>query len=549
MEWQGLFGIFLLLNQSIKAEQFALSSDSTPWLLSFCDLAEPRLAYKNAHFEVAEDIDVLSNNYEAWLGYVSVKVPFVFHGCAQVQNTVHTTNTVTSIGYCQTLCRHYSPFGIKAPNGLDILNHSSLKECICFNTSVHEIPLGHFDNDQKNLCEKDGYAIFTQISVNDSMVIDRGTEHTGDCLRYKNQGFQWQSCASKSNLKVICSKKPTADPSATAYVPTKQSNTWIQGNVICLKENKYPASLSSIIVSVLNAGQHQEHWTGIIREATLINKAGLRLLGHTKYSDAEYAFVKGSGKKLHFVKTGKKQALCFAGEATTTKSKEESPALRAGIGVLVVVLVVVGIGFAVLMLRRRGIIPACLKNRAPDRTDEKHDDMLPNAASNVARVHKTVVNPNYFVLEKQNESVIEQIDHYNRTEDLENDIIDENIYHSIDDSALELCGNVKGDSTDYDCTTDGAATSCCIIHDNVYHKLKLYRQGNYEHVNGSCQIDYITTNNDYDTTATLKAISPRENDDYDHVGGMGQAPALSSSNDDYSSAVKSAAHARGSAAE
>ena len=36
--------------------------------------------------------------------------------------------------------------------------------CICFNTSVPEIPLEHFDNDQNNLCEKDWYAIFTQIS-------------------------------------------------------------------------------------------------------------------------------------------------------------------------------------------------------------------------------------------------------------------------------------------------------------------------------------------------------------------------------------------------
>ncbi|KAH3702615.1 uncharacterized protein LOC127859686 [Dreissena polymorpha] len=204
----------------------------------------------------------------------------------------------------------------------------------------------------------------------------------------------------------------------------------------------------------------------------------------------------------------------------------------AGIGVLVVVLVVVGIGVAVVMLRRRGIIPARLKNRAPNRKGDKHDGMLPNAASNVARVHKSMVNPNYFVLEKQTESVIEQIDRYNKSEDLETDIIDENIYLSIDEPAAELRGNVKGDCWDYDFTTDGAATSRGITHDNVYNKLKLDRQGNYEHVKRSCQINNITAHNDYDTTATLKAIRLHGHDDYDHVGGMGHFSALSSSGDD-----------------
>ncbi|KAH3702217.1 uncharacterized protein LOC127861231 [Dreissena polymorpha] len=221
----------------------------------------------------------------------------------------------------------------------------------------------------------------------------------------------------------------------------------------------------------------------------------------------------------------------------------------AGIGVLVGVLVVVGIGFAVVMCRRRGIIPARLKDRAPDRKDDKHDDMLPNAASNVERVHKSVVNPNHFELEKQTESVIEQIDQYKTSDDLGTDILDENNYHSIDEPAAEPRGNVRIDCIDYDCTTNGAATSRGIIHDNVYNKLKLDRKGNYEHVKGSCQINSITTNNDYDTTSTLKTISPHCNDDYDHVGDMGHAHALSSSDDDYSSAVKCAAHARGSAAE
>ncbi|KAH3702614.1 hypothetical protein DPMN_077638 [Dreissena polymorpha] len=44
------------------------------------------------------------------------------------------------------------------------------------------------------------------------MVINSGTGNTGDCLIYKNQGFQWQSCASESNLKEVCSNKPTTGP-------------------------------------------------------------------------------------------------------------------------------------------------------------------------------------------------------------------------------------------------------------------------------------------------------------------------------------------------
>ncbi|XP_052253124.1 uncharacterized protein LOC127859658 [Dreissena polymorpha] len=162
MRWHGLLGLFLLFKQSTKAEQYIVSNDSNPWLLSSCDLAEPRLVYKNTHFEVAEEIGVLSNNTEAWIGYVSVKVPYFFHGCAQVQTT--ETYSVARIGYCQNQCGHNRPFGIKAQNGEDILNPTSLIDCICFYTSVPEILFGHFDNDKKNRFEKDGYAIFTQIS-------------------------------------------------------------------------------------------------------------------------------------------------------------------------------------------------------------------------------------------------------------------------------------------------------------------------------------------------------------------------------------------------
>ncbi|XP_052254317.1 uncharacterized protein LOC127860343 isoform X1 [Dreissena polymorpha] len=569
MSWQGLLGFLILFNQSIRSEQFILSNDSTHWPLSSCDLAEPRLVYKNAQFEVAEDIDVISNNSEAWIGYMSVKIPYLFHGCAQVQNTAQKTYSVTRIGFCQTLCGHNSPFGIKAPNGLDILSSASPMGCICFNTSVPELPLEHFDNDQNNLCEKDWYAIFAQISVNDSRLIS-GTLNTGDCLTFTNRGFQWNSCKSEKDLKIICSNKPPADPSARASISAKHSSTWIQGNSICLKEQVYPASISSILLSGLNAGQQREHWTGILKGATLLNKAELSRFGPTQYSDEEYAFLQGSNKNINFANTGTKQALCCKElkrascmptttkipshthyteeEATTTKSKEKSEALGTGIGVLVGVLVVVGIGFAVVMLQRRGIISYGAKNKPRDRTDDQHGDMLPNAASNTAGIDKSVANHKYFVLEKQTESVIEQINHFNRSEDLEKDIIDENIYHSIDEPAAELRVNVKVDCGDYDYTTDGAATSRGITHENVYNKLKIGRQDNYEHVQGSFQIKGITTHNDYDTTATPKAIHPHGNDDYDHVGGMGNAPAFSPSDDDNSSAVKIAANARGSAA-
>ncbi|XP_052253480.1 uncharacterized protein LOC127859920 [Dreissena polymorpha] len=309
MSWQGLLGIFLLFNQSIKSEQFTLSNDSTRWPLSSCDLAEPRLVYKNTQFEVAEDIDAISNNSEAWIGFMSVKIPYLFHGCAQVQNTAQKTYSVTRIGFCQTLCGHNSPFGIKAPNGLDILYPAWLMGCICFNTSVPEIPLEHFDNDQNNLCEKDWYAIFTQISVNDSRFIS-GTLNTGDCLTFTNTGFQWNSCTREKNLKVICSNKPPADPSARASISAKHSSTWNQGNSMCLKEHVYPASISSILLSGLKAGQRREHWTGILKGATLLNKAGFSRFGPTQYSDVEYAFLQGSNKNINFANTGTKQALC-----------------------------------------------------------------------------------------------------------------------------------------------------------------------------------------------------------------------------------------------
>ncbi|KAH3701908.1 hypothetical protein DPMN_076904 [Dreissena polymorpha] len=157
------------------------------------------------------------------------------------------------------------------------------------------------------------------------------------------------------------------------------------------------------------------------------------------------------------------------------------------------------------------------------------------------QIGHTVSNHNYFLLEKHTISADEHIDHHKHAPgETYSTIVEENDYHSINKDPR---ANAKDDCDDYDYTTNKASTSGGMSHDTVYNKLKLERQGDYDHVKGQVHINSRITNSDYDTTVTSTARSGYGIGDYDHVKKMG-AMLKAASGNDYDTTVSLAAYER-----
>ncbi|KAH3702218.1 hypothetical protein DPMN_077226 [Dreissena polymorpha] len=105
MCWLGILGVLIVLNKSTHAEKYRISGDSTEWLQTKCNMAAPQLSYKNVYFEVNEISGNLPTS-DVWIG------------CAVVRNA--PTYTVTSIGYCKSVCVNSTLFGIQTSHGQDI---------------------------------------------------------------------------------------------------------------------------------------------------------------------------------------------------------------------------------------------------------------------------------------------------------------------------------------------------------------------------------------------------------------------------------------------
>ncbi|XP_052213529.1 uncharacterized protein LOC127832243 isoform X6 [Dreissena polymorpha] len=86
---------------TVNGEYF-LSNTLTHWHDVKCNMAEPELDYQNNRFEIKESIQMLPSRSEAWVGYISTKVPFLLLGCAKL--TKEQIFTVQSIGYCHNVC-------------------------------------------------------------------------------------------------------------------------------------------------------------------------------------------------------------------------------------------------------------------------------------------------------------------------------------------------------------------------------------------------------------------------------------------------------------
>ncbi|KAH3702740.1 uncharacterized protein LOC127861280 [Dreissena polymorpha] len=309
----GILGVLIVLNKSTHAENYRVSKDSTEWLQATCNMAAPQLSYKNVFFEVKETSGKLQTT-DVWIGYVTAKVPFYFHGCAVVQN--ETPYTVTSIGYCKSVCVNSTLFGVQTSYGQDIVNPAVSKNCRCVTRSMDAISFGKCDGTR---CEEGCYAVFSQITAI-GYIKDTGSD--GDCLAYYNAAFSWQPCTKSDSIKPLCITSIATDTSAKAVIGDHRADTWSKGNAVCLDADRFPATLASVNnTNVYTNEKEQCYWTGIIRANTLLRRDSINI---TYHSDVSYGFLDGYTGKLNFTSDGIKQALCASegptGDTTSTES-------------------------------------------------------------------------------------------------------------------------------------------------------------------------------------------------------------------------------------
>ncbi|KAH3702219.1 hypothetical protein DPMN_077227 [Dreissena polymorpha] len=147
-------------------------------------------------------------------------------------------------------------------------------------------------------------------------------------------------------------------------------------------------------------------------------------------------------------------------------------------------------------------------------------------------VEKAVSDSNLHVMGKPSFSENEHLDRNSTTHDANVGLVEELIYHTIND-AVEQQRNVKGDSNDNEYTTS-KVVKIEKDTDKIFNKLKLERHVEYNHVNGNYSVHDKPISNHYDTAsesvkgnATLASI----NDEYDHVEGTGRIHVAATSND------------------
>ncbi|XP_052254416.1 uncharacterized protein LOC127860400 isoform X2 [Dreissena polymorpha] len=549
----GILGVLIVLNKSTHAENYRVSKDSTEWLHATCNMAAPQLSYKNVFFEVKETRGKLQTS-DVWIGYVTAKVPFYFHGCAVVQN--ETPYTVTSIGYCKSLCVNSTLFGVQTIKIQNIVNPTVPMNCRCVTRSMDAISFGKCDGTR---CEEGCYAVFSQITAI-GYIKDTGSD--GDCLAYYKAAFSWQACTRSDSIKSLCSTNiATGD---------HRADTWSKGNAVCLDADRFPATLASVNNTNLYDYEdykiQQYYWTGIIRANTLLRRDSI---DSTYHSNVSYGFLDRDTGELNFTSNGFKPALCASegpidDTASTeshttirgvTKSSESQTTMRGvtqstegqviiddtkgttvrsadalaieiGIGVTVAVLIIVVV--VIIVLRRR--------KRLLQLTNHKSPVMM--SANSVSKsncrvtVEKAVPDNSFHVKEKLCPLEEEHLDHKSTANVSNIAIVDAIIYHTIND-VEEPRGNVTGDANDYDYTTTKVVQTATDP-DKVYNKLKLERRGDYNHVKGHCQMLDLPTSNHYDTASVSgkeNTTLSRVNDDYDHVGGKERIHIASTSND------------------
>ncbi|XP_052255306.1 uncharacterized protein LOC127861007 isoform X3 [Dreissena polymorpha] len=266
--------------------KFFLSNVSTKWHKVQCNLVEPELNFSRS--ELKETIDVTAIDPDAWIGYISAKVPFLLLGCLELPSGGIDVDTFSQ---CYNLCNG----GICGIKQID----RNRQKCRC----VSDLASAMLQQCKDTSCHTRCYNVYMQYEI--TKPVQTSTIQNGDCLMCTNNtAFYWSKCANSAPKKMHQQQPCLLDSE-------HQTGQMVEFS----KRVKFPATPRSELDTLRNEPPDQMHWTGIIRMRTLIRKSTIG--NFRSMAGQRYAYVKGNNKKVKFRNTGKKKALCVRDHETT----------------------------------------------------------------------------------------------------------------------------------------------------------------------------------------------------------------------------------------
>ncbi|XP_052253478.1 uncharacterized protein LOC127859919 isoform X2 [Dreissena polymorpha] len=503
--------VIMLATDTVHGTEYTISNETTDWNHASCKMAVPDLTYTQKdgwHIDTQHWSQLNISSDGVWIGYINATVAFEYLGCLQVSKPVET-QLLNNIGDCNLKCNG-NIFGVKkdSPSTQGVI-------CLCISSSDDMTAQSCTEVcDQDFSCgmhNSDNFAIYKKTKVSSTSEDDPNF----NCLIFRSLTlpFKWQTCRDGGSHRLLCSIK-NSDGQWVAYSMSTFPPSWVKANEGCLSNKTLPATLNSIFKGKFSNDLNQAHWTGVIRTHTVLMAGDRDFI--TRPGVRTYSFVTKSGK-IYFDESENRSSLCTASRAaTTTPTFNLSKAMGIGIGISVAVICIVGATIAIIVLKKRGILPCKLgadKEQPADGTIAFEENMTYNKG-----LDDTVNDHNYFILEKGSQAVNENIDNYNTPCEANQGNGEEGTYNSIEDTD-EPYTHFKDSNGVYDYTTNNLTSgSNTRKPDNVYNKLKINRPGDYDHVDGR-EYNVTHAGHDYDTTSADFASSKRNADvsDYNHI--------------------------------
>ncbi|KAH3702220.1 hypothetical protein DPMN_077228 [Dreissena polymorpha] len=391
----------MLAMGTVHGTEYTISSETTDWNHASCKMVVPDLMYTQKdgwHIDTQHlsQLDISSDG--VWIGYINATVAFEYLGCLHVSNPVET-QLLNNIGDCNLKCNG-NIFGVKkdSPTIQGVI-------CTCIGSSDDMTAQSCTEVcDQNFICgkhNKDNFYKKTKVSYTSE------DDPSSNCLIFRSLAlpFKWQTCRDGGNPRLLCSIK-NSDGQWVAYSMSTFWSSWVEANEGCLSNKTLPATLNSILKGKLSNDMNQPHWTGVIRTHTVLMADDRDFI--TRPGERTYSFVTNSGK-IYFEGSGKRSSLCTASPASTTtptfnlsttinltEESTESKAMGIGIGISVAVICIVGAIIAILVLKKRQVLP-CSKTTSNSNTGKHTFDNAPEQSYDDL-VNRDGQNANYSVL-------------------------------------------------------------------------------------------------------------------------------------------------------
>ncbi|XP_052286728.1 uncharacterized protein LOC127882239 isoform X2 [Dreissena polymorpha] len=431
-------------------------------------------------------------------------------------------------------------FGVKTSQQENI-------ECVCMAKfgNLNETSCT-YSCDHQYMCGKENkYAVYNIIKVEAIPSFTYGLS----CLDYYYVSSELGTCSGRFN-RLLCSSVLNDNNRVAAVQDVNELPTsWSEANIVCLNNGLMPATIESIQngqkFGTFRQSDDQPHWTGVIQTHTF-----LKADNHDQWAlEKVFAFVTIDGN-IDFKVDRLRHRLCIGvppvpstveqntpftmmvtqqppadaatqsntakitswtttlmstAQHTKTSQVQETSTVAIAVGITFGFIFMIA-GVVVIVLYKRGSIPCNKKTE-----NEKHledNPELEEHKSHGKSIEENVPNHNYFILEKCEQSIKDNVERYNEASEANMD---------EDYNTLQETGESFEKNGNYDCTTNVLTSGFNARKpDNIYNKLKIGRPGDYDQgIQG--QEGAKASDDDYDTTLAVLTHVKDDISDYNHI--------------------------------